>query len=266
MRFIISILLTGLATLAHGADDCRARTEAILAYGKSDADMLAGINRLPEQCTSDPFTRLKAAELYAATGKLNAGLQLLANEDDFGDYAEPAELLRARIYLAGGKPEVAKQVLREAMSAYPEKPGAATLYGEVLLSEGNSQEAYRSLLAALHAEPTARAYRGAAVAAYRMGDCQQAITALDQAMFMDEAGTLESWTAMLTGARCYTRQGKFRAATGALKAMVAADDTIQNRKSFKDTVIALRAAIRQAQESGDTNTDASEITLHEMDL
>jgi tetratricopeptide (TPR) repeat protein len=266
MRILLFTLALTTSSFAFADDDCSSRTKAIIAEGGTDAEQLSAINRLPEQCTADGFTRYTAAQLYAATGELNSALELLSTELDLGEYAEPARVLESRIFLLGGKPDIAKQVLRQTIIDYPEKSSAAMLYGEILLTEGKGQEAFDSFIHSLQAKPTARAYRGASVAAYRIGDCEQAVTALDQAMYLDEEGTQKSWSAMVTGARCFTQQGKFRAATGALKALVEADENAMNRKAVKDTVLALRAAIRKAQESGDQSTDADQITLRDIDL
>lgn len=266
MRLLFSVLAFTAVSTAFADDHCSSQTQAIINKGGSDTQLLSAINRLPEQCAADPFTRVKAAELYAATGELNSALGLLSATEDFGEYAESARILEARIFLVGGKPDIAKQILKQTIVDHPGKPTAAMQYGEILLTEGRSQEAFDSFIHSLQAEPTARAYRGTAVAAYRIGDCTQAITALDQAMYMDEAGTTRSWSAMVTGARCFMEQGKFRAATGALKATLEADENAMNRKAVKDTLIALRAAIRQAQQSGDKSTDADQITLQEIDL
>lgn len=266
MRLLLFTLALTISPLAFTDDECSSKTKAIITKGGTDAEQLSAINRLPDQCATDGFTRFKAAELYAATGKFNSALGLLSTEVDLGEYAEPARMLESRIFLLGGKPDIAKQVLKQTIIDYPKKPSAAMLYGEILLTEGKGQEAFDSFIHSLQAQPTARAYRGASVAAYRVGDCEQAITALDQAMYLDEEGTQKSWSAMVTGARCFTQQGKFRAATGALKALAEADENAMNRKAVKDTLIALRAAIRKAQESGDQSTDADQITLRDMDL
>lgn len=265
MRFLLSVFAFTIASSTFSSEECTHRTKGILNKQASHSEQLDAINQLPEYCAEHAFTRLKSAELYAATGNLSSALSLLSAEKNFGKYAESSRMLEARIYLAGGKPDFAKQILKKTIVDYPGKPTAAMQYGEILLTEGRSQEALDSFIHSLQAEPTARAYRGAAVAAYRVGDCSQAITALDQAMYMDEEGTTGSWTAMVTGARCFIEQGKFRAATGALKATIEADDTAMNRKAVKDTLLALRAAIREAQQSGDKSTDADQITLHDID-
>ncbi|MEX2964642.1 tetratricopeptide repeat protein [Microbulbifer sp. TYP-18] len=144
--------------------------------------------------------------------------------------------------------------------------GDAALYyfkGKMLNSQRKFSEAFDSFKASVTIAPNPESYRAATVSYYALGQCDKAVSYIDQAVVLDEA-TFGDLGSMLVMSRCYARKGKFVISTNALKMLLDKNPRAENNSDFQAALASLRSKIAQAKEADDGSTDVHLVNLRDI--
>lgn len=257
---VASVVMPAVAT-AQG--DCRNLVDSILSSASGYDSKLKKLVSLRGECAADENYELSTARLYATNKKFDKALGLIHQRDRQGPLAHRFVLLEAKIHAITGQPQKARKILEFHLAENPRHHQLHLFRGQLLSSERNFPAAMESFIASARIKPTADAYQGAAVAQYALGDCEQAVFSVDQAVTLDES-TFGDLGSMLVMSRCYARQGKFVVATNALKMLLQRNPEAEKNSDFQEALHDLRARVREAKASNDKSTDAHRVELREI--
>lgn len=242
------------------AELCRVKVEEGLASSQSYTAKLDSLLDMEEKCGGDHYYDLVKARLLATNKRFDEALAVVSAKPDFGIYEEHFVILQARVYAARGSTREAMRVLKGFLRNHSQSAAVQLVLGKLLSSEQRFDEALEHFIASAKIEPMAEAYQAAAVAFYALGNCDQAVSSVDQAAVLDEK-TFHDLGSMLVMSRCYAMQGKFVVATNALKMLLHNNPAAEENSDFQEALSDLRKRIRKAKESGDAATDAHLVTL-----
>lgn len=261
--WVLVVAAAFLPAVAVAQEACRSSVESVLSSASGYDSKLEKLVALEEECAGEEAYELATARLYATNKKFDKALGLIHRRDRRGALAHRFVLLEAKIQAVGGQPQKAIKMLEHYLADNPRHHQLHLFHGQLLSRERNFPAALESFIASARIKPTAAAYQAAAVAQYALGDCEQAVFSVDQAVTLDES-TFGDLGSMLVMSRCYARQGKFVVATNALKMLLQRNPEAEKNSDFQEALHDLRAMIREAKASNDKSTDAHRVQLREI--
>lgn len=263
MRRVVFMLGVLVMAESGAQENCREKVDNVLSSKEPFSSKLGQLVSMENECSGDHYYDLVTAKLYATNKKFKEAINLISRKKDFGDYEESFVMLEAKVYTVTDDQDRAISTLKNYLKKNDKSAKAHLFLGKILNSKRRFDEALDSFIASANIQPTAAAYQSAAVALYALGNCEQAIASIDQAVALDDK-TFYDLGSMLVMSRCNAAQGKFVVATNALKMLLQNNPEAEKNPDFKEALSDLRERIRKAKESGDSSTDAHLVELKDV--
>ncbi|MCK7597762.1 hypothetical protein M0G74_10820 [Microbulbifer sp. CAU 1566] len=262
MKYIALLVSLFLASKTIAQEDCKELVRKISESGFSATEKLHQLDEL-RSCTNSASYKYKKSVLLASNRDLQGALSILENTSDWGELEEHVVLLRAKIYSVSATNKEAIEILDKYLASH--NGGASIHYykGTLLNSQRKFSEAINSFINSVKVAPNSKSYQAAAVSYYALGQCDNAVSSIDQAATLDES-TFGDLGSMLVMSRCYAMQGKFVVASNALKILLQNNPSAEENSDFKEALTSLRAKIAEAKKSGDASTDAHLVSLRDI--
>ena len=262
MKYIVLLFSLFLASKSVAQDSCEQLVQNVAQSSGSPTEKLQRLNEL-KSCTKSSAYRYKKSVLLATHRDFSGALSILDDTDDWGELLENAVLLRAKIYSVNHKSEEAIEVIDKYLANH--SGGASIHYfkGTLLNSQRKFNEAISSFISSVKISPNSKSYQAAAVSYYALGQCDNAVSSIDQAAALDES-TFGDLGSMLVMSRCYAMQGKFVVATNALKILLQNNPQAEENSDFQEALTSLRSKVAEAKEAQDKSTDAHLVSLQDI--
>jgi len=253
-KFVIkkhTILLTFMVSsvtyaAAESAAKCEDHFGQIAQSSDETSEKISRWKEYSESCAGTGVYEYQLAKLHIANRDYSAAEKVLSTSDDFPPpYEQYAALAKGDVVLHQKDYGSAEARYRKVVDDYPDWSNGYSNLGFAQLALGKYQDAVANLEKSISIQPTATAYRDAALAYYRLNEYERAAAALNNAYSLNN-NIVSDRDAMVVGVRSFAELGKFEVAKNLLAMLLQARPGMKEDDEFLKAGLFLRQKLIEA--------------------
>ena len=244
--FLACMVFSVTYAAAESAAECEDHFGKIAQSSDETSEKISRWKEFSESCAGTGVYGYQLAKLHIANRDYSAAEKVLSTSENFPPpYEQYAALAKGDVVLHQKDYESAEARYRKVVDAYPDWSNGYSNLGFALLAMGKYQEAVVNFEKSISIQPTATAYRDAALAYYSLNEYERAAAALNNAYSLNN-NIVSDRDAMVVGVRSFAELGKFEVAKNLLAMLLQARPSMKEDDEFLKAGLFLRQKLIEA--------------------